>query len=80
MRVKSMLTVGFLSMMAATAVVNVSDSFAAGTYRVDNFGTLYERVAQSDSVKAGGNLTRVDVIGSIGSEGSRYPYIKPMSH
>jgi hypothetical protein len=46
---------------------------------VDVIGTLNERVAQLDSMKARGEWIRVDVIGSIGSEGSVYPYTKPMS-
>ena len=80
MRMKSMLTVGFLSVMAATAVVNASDSFAADVRRVDVIGTPNETVAQLDSREAGGKSMRVDVIGSIGSEGPVYPYSKPMSH
>jgi hypothetical protein len=79
MRVKSILTVGFLSVMAATAVVNASDSFAADTRRVDVIETLNETVAQLDSKKAVGESMRVDVIGDIGSEGPVYPYTKPMS-
>ena len=78
MRVNSMLTVGFLAIMGATAAVNVSDSFAAAQ-RVDVIETTNETVAQLDSNKDGGHGMRVDVIGSIGSEGRAYPYTKPMS-
>ena len=53
MRVKSMLTVGFLSMMAATAVANASDSFPAPFHRVDVIDTPNETEAQLDSAKAG---------------------------
>lgn len=73
-----MLTVGFLSLVAATGVVNVSDSFAVDSRRVDVIGTLNEKVAQLDSNKDGDHGMRVDVIGSIGSEGPAYPYTKPM--
>jgi len=80
MRVKSIVTVGFLSLVATAAVVNVSDSFAASSHRVDVIETPNETVAQLDSNKDGGERMRVDVIGSIGSEGPVYPYSKPMSH
>lgn len=74
MRVKSMLTVGVFSVMAA------STSFASDANRVDVIETLHETVAQEDSVKAGSEQRRVDVIESIKSEGPGYPYTKPMSH
>jgi len=76
MRVKSMLTVGFLSLMAASAVVNVYDSFAADAWRVDVIGTLNERVAQLDSTTAEAKGTRVDVISNVASAGPAYPYTK----
>jgi hypothetical protein len=79
MRVKSMLAVGFLSMVAVTAVVNVSKSVAADSQRVDVIETLQETVAQSDSMKAGSDRTRVDVIEDIGAGGPTYPYSMPMS-
>jgi hypothetical protein len=81
MRVNSMLTVGFLSIMAATTLVNASDSFAVearDARRVDVIGTLHETVAQWDSVQGGGQWMRVDVIDSIGSEGPGYAYPKSM--
>ncbi len=74
MRVKSMLTVGIFSVMAATT------SFAAPANRVDVIGTLHETVAQEDSVKAGSEQRRVDVIESIGPQGAVYTYSQPMSH
>ena len=80
MRVKSMLSVGFLSLMAATAVINGSDSFAAAPYRVDVIETPNETVAQPDSDKARGELTRVDVKENIESEGPVYPYTNSISH
>ncbi|UVT16163.1 MAG: hypothetical protein H8K04_00930 [Nitrospira sp.] len=80
MSAKNMLTVGFMSMMIATGVVNVSDSLAADAHRVDVIDALHATVAQEDSVKAGVEWTRVDVIESIGSQGTAYPYIQPISH
>ena len=78
MRVKSMLTVGFLSMMAATAVVNASDSFAAAQ-RVDVIDRLDETVAQLDSATmTEGKSMRVDVIDRISSGGALYAYPKSM--
>jgi hypothetical protein len=74
MRMKSMLTVGVFSVMAATT------SFASDANRVDVIETLHETVAQEDSVKAGSEQRRVDVIESIGPQGAAYPYSQPMSH
>jgi hypothetical protein len=79
MNEKSMLTVGFLSLMAATAVGIASDSFAADARRMDVIETLNETVAQLDSMKAEGESMRVDVISRIGSEGPVYPYARPMN-
>lgn len=80
MSAKSMLTIGFLSMMAATGVVNASDSLAA--HRVDVIGTINQTLAQADSVKAGFEWRRVDVLGTIGFrfKGPVYPYSMGMSH
>jgi hypothetical protein len=78
MRGKSMLVVACVAVMAVTGVVSVSESFAAVS-RVDVIGDLRETVAQSDSMKAQGERVRVDVIESVGSEGTVYPYIKPIS-
>jgi hypothetical protein len=80
MSMTSMLTVGFLSLMAATAVVSVSDGFAAETHRVDVIETSNETVAQPDSRKGGDESMRVDVIDHVGPEGSMYPYTKSISH
>jgi hypothetical protein len=79
MRAKSLLTAGFVALVAATGVAYVSESFAADARRVDVVGTLNEKVAQSDSKAAGGDGMRVDVIGHIGAEGPSYPYTKPTS-
>ena len=81
MSAKSMFKMGFLSMIAATGLFGASNGFAADAHqRVDVIGTLNGREAQLDSMKARGEWIRVDVIGSIGSEGPVYPYTKPMSH
>ena len=80
MRVKSMVAIGFLSMVAATGVVNTSDSVASDANRVDVIDSLHETVAQEDSVKAGSEQRRVDVIERIAPEGAAYPYSRPMSH
>lgn len=78
MRANGMLVVGFLAVMAVTGAVNASDS-VADARRVDVIGNLSGTVAQSDSTKAGVESMRVDVIGSIGSEGPAYPYARPMN-
>lgn len=80
MRMKSVLIIGFLSMLAATGVVITSDSLAAHPDRVDITGTLHAKVTQQDSGKATEKLSmRVDVIDSIGNRGPSYPHIKPMN-
>lgn len=83
MRMKSILTIGFLSMLAATDVVIVvitSDSFAAHPARVDVIGTLHDKVAQQDSGQTtAAPLPRVAVIDSITHGGPSYPYMKPMN-
>ena len=78
MRARGRKLVGFLAVIAVTASVNTSDSFADG-YRVDVIGDLGGTVVQSDSMKAQGNRVRVDVTERIGSGGAVYPYTKPMS-
>lgn len=79
MSAKSMFKMGFLSMIAATGLFVASNGFAADAHqRVDVIGTLNEREAQLDSMKARGEWIRVDVIGSIGSEGPVYPYAASM--
>jgi hypothetical protein len=73
MSVKSVLRMGFLSMLAATAALNASNSFAAGAQRVDVLDSV-PTGAQWDSMKAAGDQAmRVDVIESIGSDGAVYP-------
>ena len=79
MRMKGILTAGFLSVLAATAAMNGSDSFAADAHRVDVIDAVHETVAQADSVKPGGERMRVDVIDRIESDGPVYSYAKPMS-
>jgi hypothetical protein len=74
MSVKSMLTVGVFSVMAATT------SIASAASRVDVIETVHETVAQEDSVKAGSEPRRVDVIERIAPLGAAYPYSRPMSH
>lgn len=80
MRQKGMLMIGFMAVMAVTGATNVPKSFASDAHRVDVIDALHATVAQVDSVKAGSERMRVDVIESIGSEGPGYPYTKPMSH
>jgi hypothetical protein len=74
MSVKSMLTVGVFSVMAATT------SVASSANRVDVIETAQETVAQEDSVKAGSEQKRVDVIERIAPQGAAYPYSRPASH
>jgi hypothetical protein len=79
MSAKSMFKMGFLSMIAVTGLFAASNGFAADAHhRVDVIGTLNEREAQLDSMKARGEWIRVDVIGSIGSEGPVSPYTTSM--
>ena len=80
MSVKSVFKMGFLSVIAAAGLFGASNGFAADVSRVDVISTPNETVAQLDSAKTDGESMRVDVIGSIGSEGSVYPYTKPTSH
>lgn len=69
---------GFLAVIAITAAVNTSDSFA-GAHRVDVIGNPGGTVVQSDSMKVQGNKVRVDVIERIGSGGAVYPYTMPIN-
>lgn len=78
MRARGRKLVGFLGVMAAIGFGNTSDSFA-GAHRVDVIGNLGRTVVQSDSLKAGGESMRVDVVGSIGSEGPTYSYSQPLN-
>ena len=73
MRVKSMLTVGFLSLMTGMAAVSASESFAAAQ-RVDVIDDLPKEGVQWDSLKHTSDQSmRVDVIESIGDQGPVYP-------
>lgn len=80
MRAKGMLMIGFLAVMAVTGATHASHSFASDAHRVDVIDALHEAVAQVDSMKTHNQKTRVEVIETIGSEGTVYPYTKPMSH
>ena len=72
MRVNSMLTVGFLAMVA-TVALGASDSFANGPQRVDVIDNLPAK-AQWDSVKTDGEKAkRVDVVDTLESRGPVYP-------
>jgi hypothetical protein len=89
MSTKGMFTVGFLSMMVASGVVQVSDSFASEAQRVDVIerigagGSTYSSsrsmsVKPGDSHVAGIEQRRVDVIERIGAGGSTYSFSQPM--
>ncbi|HXV68424.1 MAG TPA: hypothetical protein VD738_05810 [Nitrospira sp.] len=79
MRTMNLFTIGFLSMIAATAAL-ASYSFAAHPDRVDFISTLNENVMQLDSAKAtDGTAMRVDVIDRIEPAGPSYPYLEPMN-
>jgi|CXWL01.1.fsa_nt_gi hypothetical protein len=82
MRVKSILAIGFLPMVAVTGVVNASGSFAADTNRV---GVIDERIGHGGSTYSsfqpdgagdcparGEERRKVDVIKRIGTGGSTY--------
>jgi hypothetical protein len=80
MRMKSILTIGFLSMLATTGVMITTDSFAAHPGRVDVIGSLHDKTTQDDSAKtAESRSMRVDVVDKILHGGPSYPYIKPMN-
>ena len=80
MRMKSILTIGFLSMLATTGVMITTDSFAAHPGRVDVIGNLHGKTTQQDSAKTTESPSmRVDVVDTIAHGGPSYPYIKPMN-
>ena len=80
MRVKSLLTIGFLSMLATTGVMITTDSFAAHPGRVDVIGNLHDKTTQQDSAKTTESPSmRVDVIDTITHGGPSYPYIMPVN-
>jgi len=73
MRGKSLIGVGIFSLLAATAALGTSNSFAAGAQRVDVIESLPTGAqAQWDSLKPAAGM-RVDVIESIESQGPVYP-------
>ena len=89
MSAKKMLTMGFLSMMVASGVVKVPDSFASEAQRVDVIerigagGSTYSSsqpmpVQPGDSHVAGTERRKVDVIERIGAGGSTYSSSQPM--
>jgi len=76
MRMKRLLAVGFLSIVAASAAFGASDSFAAsqGSQRVDVIDHLPQEGVQLDSMTpTGAQSMRVDVIDGIGNHGPVYP-------
>ena len=88
MSAKTMFTIGFLSMMVASGVVKVPDSFAAEAQRLEVIerigagGSIYSSsqpmpVQSGDSV-AGTERRKVDVIERIGAGGSTYSSSWPM--
>jgi hypothetical protein len=71
MTTKSLLTIGFLSILTVTDVAIASDSLAAHPGQVDVLGTLHEKVTQRDSGNATERLSlSMDIIDSIGNGGS----------
>lgn len=74
MRVRSMVTVGFLAMVAVTGVVNVPESFAGDVnrgesmVRIGHGGSTY----QSKANEAGDCQMKADNIERIGHGGSTY--------
>lgn len=80
MRMKSILTIGSMSMLPAPGVVITSGSLAAHPDRMDLIGTLHDTVRQRDSGRATErSALRVDVIDSIGKGGPSYPYMRPIN-
>ena len=88
MNAKTMFTMGVLSMMVASGVVKVPDSFASEAQRVDVIerigagGSTYSSsrlmpVQPEDSHVAGTELSKVDVIERIGAGGSTYSFSQP---
>jgi hypothetical protein len=79
MTAKRTLTVGFLTTMTLAGLILITPSFAAHPDRTDVISTLNEKTAQLDSNKNEAPAKRADMIGSIGSQGPAYPYVKPMN-
>ena len=89
MSAKTMFTVGFLSMMVASGVVKVPDSFASEVQRADVIERIgaggstysYSRpmpFQPGDSNVAGMERRKVDVVERIGAGGSIYSLSQPM--
>jgi hypothetical protein len=89
MSAKKIFTMGFLSMMVASGVVKVPDSFASEAQRVDVIerigagGSTYSSsqpmtIQPGDSNVAGTERRKVDVIERIGAGGSTYSSSQPM--
>ena len=89
MSAKKMFVMGFLSMMVASGVVKVPDSFASEAQRVDAIerigagGSTYSSSRSmpsqpGDSNVAGTERRKVDVIERIGAGGSTYSSSQPM--
>jgi hypothetical protein len=72
------ITIGALTTTLAGLIL-ITPSFAAHPDRVDVISSLNEKIAQLDSDKNGAPVKRADMIGSIGSQGPAYPYVKPMN-
>jgi len=80
MKMKSILTMGFLSILTTTGFAITTDSFAAHPGRVDVIGTMHDKRTQHDSAKTTEKTSmRVDVVDSIAHGGPLYPYMKPMN-
>ena len=89
MSAKTMFTMGFLSMMVASGVAQVPDSFASEAQRADVIerigagGSTYSSsrpmpFQPGDSNVAGMERGKVDVIERVGAGGSTYSSIQPM--
>ena len=64
-------TMKVLILIAATGLLGAAEGFAADTKRVDVIGTIDKTLAQLDSQRkpTEGQVMRVDVIDSVGSQG-----------
>jgi hypothetical protein len=79
MTTRTTLTLGFVTALTLTGLVLITPSFAAHPDRADVISTLNDKTAQLDSDKNETPVKRADMIGSIGSRGPAYPYVKPMN-
>ena len=73
MRVKSLLTMGFLWMLAASLALSASDGFAAGAQGKQG----QKEMAASDSMKKAGSQKRVDVMENLPKKGAQSDSITP---